>query len=144
EVLDGLRAPKRILFVFAAACGALLYSYNPWFWIKIALLLSIAVNYLIFRWGGRAKLAGGLSLLLWTGVVCAARGPATIKDIMHSMVNPSGEFVFKSVQQIADERGIREKAPQTDAEWEGVRNQLRVLLEAPDLLTAAGRLAARP
>jgi hypothetical protein len=151
DVVNGLRAPKRFLFVVAAACGALLfgstaeqYSYNPWFWTKITLLLLIAVNYLIFRRGVYPKLAGGLSLLLWTGVVCAGRGPATIKDIMHSMVNPSGEFVFKSVQQIADEHGIREKAPKTDAEWEGVRNQLQVLLEAPDLLTAKGRLAARP
>src|ERR1700733_3345958 len=48
--------------------------------------------------------------------------PATIKDIMDSMVNPSGDFVFESVQQIADEHGIRERAPQTNAEWEEVRS----------------------
>ncbi len=166
EVVNGLRAPKRFGFIFAATCGALMfgskaeqYSYNPWFWAKIALLVLIAVNYLIFRQGvynnaaeldrapqipGRAKLAGGLSLLLWTGVACAGRGPATIKDIMHSMVNPSGEFVFQSVQEIADKNGIREKAPETDAEWEDVRYRLVVLFDAPDLLTTAGRMAARP
>ena len=70
--------------------------------------------------------------------------PATIKDIMDSMVEPSGDFVFESIQEISDEHGITEKAPKTDAEWEGVRHHLYVLLEAPNLLTMDGRKAARP
>jgi len=70
--------------------------------------------------------------------------PATIKDIMDSMVEPSGDFVFESVQEISDEHGISEKAPKTDAEWEGVRHHLFVLLEAPNLLIMEGRKAARP
>jgi hypothetical protein len=166
EIVNGLRIPKRFGFIFAAACGVLMfgskagqYSHNPWFWAKIALLLLVGVNYLIFRRPvyknvadldrtpqipGRARLAASLSLLLWTAVACAGRGPATIKDIMHSMVNPSGEFVFKSVQEIADEHGIGEKAPKTDAEWQDVRDHLSVLLEAPAVLTAEGRMAARP
>jgi hypothetical protein len=166
DLVDGLRGPKRFGFVFAAICGSLLfgakaelYSYNPWFWIKIGLLVLVAVNYVVFRRSvydraaeldqtpqmpGRAKLAGALSLLLWTGVACAGRGPATIKDIMHSMVDPSGDFLFKSVQQIADEHGVTEKAPKTDADWEDVRQRVLVLLQAPDLLTAQGRLAAHP
>jgi hypothetical protein len=69
---------------------------------------------------------------------------ATIKDIMDSMVEPSGDFVFESVQEISDEHGITEKTPKTDAEWEAVRRHLFVLLEAPNLLTMAGRKAARP
>ena len=70
--------------------------------------------------------------------------PAYIKDIMHSMVDPSGEFVFQSVQQISDEHGIHEKAPQTDADWEDVRERLIVLLEAPNLLVMPGRKVAPP
>ena len=150
-VVDGLRVPKRIAFGVAAASGAVLfsanageYSKNPWFWLKITLLVLIAANYLIFRRGvaSRAKFAAVLSLLLWTGVVWAARGPATIKDIMHSMVDPSGDFLFQSVQTIADEHGIREIAPRTDGEWENVRERLMVLVEAPNLLQ--GHRAARP
>jgi hypothetical protein len=154
DVVNGLRVPKRVGFILAAACGALMfgakagqYSHNPWFWTKIALLVLIAVSCLIFRlgvYGSRAKLAAALSLLLWTAAFCAGRGPATIKDIMHSMVDPSGDFVFKSVQQIADEHGIREKAPETDAEWRDVRDHLTVLLQVPDVLTAEGRMAAHP
>src|SRR5258708_15938476 len=63
---------------------------------------------------------------------------------MDSMVEPSGDFVFESVQEISDEHGISEKAPKTDAEWEGVRHHLYVLMEAPNLLTMEGRKAARP
>jgi len=154
DVTDGLRVPKRIAFGLAAASGAVLfaahagqYSSNPWFWTKIALLALIAANYLLFRRtvnddAGRQKLAAGLSLLLWTGVVVAARGPATVKDIMHSMVDPNADFLFQSVQTIEDRRGIREIAPHTDAEWENVRERLMVLLRAPELLP--GRRAARP
>ena len=76
---------------------------------------------------------------MWFGL---ARGPATVKDIMHSMVDPSGDFLFHSVQMISDEHGVREIAPHTGAEWEDVRQRLMVLLEAPNLLE--GRRAARP
>ena len=135
------------------------YSHNPWFWTKLALLGLIAVSCLIFRRSvyanaaqldrvphpsSRAKLAAALSLLLWAGVACAGRGPATFKDIMHSMVDPSGDFVFQSIQEIADDRGAREKAPQTDAEWQDVRAHLTVLLEVPDALVTEGRMAAHP
>ncbi len=80
---------------------------------------------------------------------CAPKPPellktATIKDIMDSMIDPNGDFVFESVQQIADEKGVREKAPKTDAEWEEVRHHLFVLLEAPNLLVMEGREIARP
>lgn len=93
--------------------------------------------------------------LLVIGTACNSKAPlapqapdlsrlATIKDIMDSMVEPSGDFVFESVQEISDEHGITEKAPKTNAEWEAVRRHLFVLLEAPNLLTMEGRKAARP
>jgi len=147
EVMDRLRVPKRIAFGLAAISGIVLFSAhagqylgNPWFLLKIVLLGLIAANYLVFR-RTATKLAAGLSLLLWTGVIVAARGPATVKDIMHSMVDPSGDFLFHSVRTIADDQGAREIAPHTDAEWENVRERLMVLLRAPDLLE--GRRAAR-
>src|SRR5262245_48439298 len=69
---------------------------------------------------------------------------ATIKDIMDSMVDPSGEFLFESVVTIADEHGITEKAPQTDEEWKEVRRRAVTLLEAPNLLVMSGRKVAQP
>ena len=96
-----------------------------------------------------------IASLLAIGTACSTKAPpppqapallmpATIKDIMDSMIEPSGDFVFESVQEIADERGITEKEPKSDAEWEGVRHHLIVLLEAPNLLAMGDRKAARP
>ena len=155
DIVNRLRIPKWIAFTVAALCGVLMfratnwaYAYDRRFSWKIALLVVIAGETLLFRRfaanaPSKAKVAAGISLLLWAGVVWAARGPATIKDIMHSMVDPSGDFLFQSVQTIADDHGVREKAPRTDAQWEDVRQHLTVLVEAQDLLTG-GRMAARP
>jgi cytochrome c556 len=70
--------------------------------------------------------------------------PASIKDIMDSMVDPSADVLFESVVEIADENGITEKAPQTDEEWKQVRRHAVVLLEAPNLLVMEGRRVAQP
>ena len=69
--------------------------------------------------------------------------PATIEDIMDSMVEPSADFIFDSVAEIADEHGISQKAPQTDEEWKEVRRRAVQLAEAPNLLTMPGRKVAR-
>ena len=70
--------------------------------------------------------------------------PGTIKDIMLSMVDPSGDFLFESVSEISDARGITKKAPKTDEEWKEVRHHVMVLLEAPNLITMEGRQVAPP
>src|ERR1700692_636739 len=85
-----------------------------------------------------------LTAVATMGTACTPKPPellktATIKDIMDSMVDPNGDFIFESVQQIADEKGVREKAPKTDAEWDEVRHHLFVLIEAPNLLVMDGR-----
>jgi uncharacterized membrane protein SirB2 len=146
DVIDQLRVPKRVAFALAAASGAVLfsahareYAANSWFLLKGALLALILVNCLLLR--AKSRLAATLSLLLGAGLIWAARGPATVKDVMHSMVDPSGDFLFQSVQTISDERGIREIAPRTAAEWDEVRQRIDVLLDAPHLLE--GRRAAR-
>ena len=78
----------------------------------------------------------------------AAPAPAapkqTLKDIMEKIVDPSGDFVFESIQQISDKRGLTEVAPKTDADWAEVRRHLTILYNAPTLITAPGLQAARP
>jgi hypothetical protein len=69
---------------------------------------------------------------------------STVKDIMDSMVDPSADYLFDAVAQIADENGVREKAPHTDEEWKEARRRAVQLLEAPNLLVMPGRKAALP
>lgn len=95
DVINQLRWPKRIGFLLVATCGVLVlgtkteeYFLNPFFKLKITLLALVLIHALIFRGSvynkaaeldalpvlpARAKLAGGLSLFLWTSVACAGR-----------------------------------------------------------------------
>jgi hypothetical protein len=91
-MINGLRVPKRCGLIFMLTLGFLLfgskaeeYCLNAWFQVKIALLILIGVHSLVFRrvYTNRetrnAPLAGLLSLILWTGVVCAGRGIGYLK-----------------------------------------------------------------
>ena len=69
---------------------------------------------------------------------------AAIKDIMDSMIDPSGDFLFGAVAEIADEHGIVQKAPKTDDEWKEVRNRAFVLFEGMNLVMMDGRKVAQP
>lgn len=85
--------------------------------------------------------------------------PATIKDIMDSMVAPSGNFMFEAVETVSDEHGIHQIAPRdttfdenvgdtdpayNEDNWQSLRLRLIVLLEAPNLLVMPGRKVAPP
>lgn len=96
NIVDQMRMPKRIGFLFVATFGFLMfgmkaeeYYYNLSFRIKILLFVLVAVHALIFRGRvynqaavldklnqtpARAKLAAGCSLVLWLSIVCAGRG----------------------------------------------------------------------
>ena len=61
---------------------------------------------------------------------------------MAALVDPSGDFLFESVADIADEHGVTHKVPRTPQEWAAVRHHLQVLRDAPQLLIVPGRRAA--
>jgi hypothetical protein len=113
DVVDQLRAPKRVGLLMVVACGVLMwgskaeeYYYNIFFRIKLLLLVCVGVHGMIFRGAvygnaaaldrapkmpGRAKLAGFLSLLLWAGIACAGRGIGYIEpplDRIHAGLSP--------------------------------------------------------
>jgi len=68
---------------------------------------------------------------------------AAIKDIMDSMIDPSGDFLFAAVAEIGDEHGVTQKAPKTEEEWKEVRNKAIVLLEGMNLAMMEGRKVAQ-
>ena len=70
---------------------------------------------------------------------------AGVKDIMDSMIDPSGDYLFQAVAEIGDENGvITQKAPKTDDDWKEVRNRAFVLFEGMNLLMMEGRKVAQP
>src|SRR5215831_9249353 len=103
------------------------------------------------------RLTYRILIVSWIAVLCACTKPdpkasaspqlarpATIKDIMDSMVDPSGDFMFESIKEVADAKGVRQIAPETDEDWEKVREHVFILIEAPNLLTMEGRKVAQP
>ena len=96
DIVNQLRVPKRIGFVLVATCGFLVfgmkaeeYYYNAFFRVKLLLFALVAVHAAVFRPAvynqaaeldkldrlpGRAKLAAGLSLVLWLCILTAGRG----------------------------------------------------------------------
>ena len=54
----------------------------------------------------------------------------SIRAIMAAMVDPSGDFLFESIADVADEHGVSHKAPRTALLWVAVRHHLLVLVDA--------------
>ena len=99
--------------------------------------------------GGGRKLRKTRSFLAFLAVLavaaCAKPAPrTTIQQYMEGTINPAGDFLFHSVEDVSDAKGTRLKAPGSDAEWQAVRDQLKVLQGAPEVLTADGIRAAPP
>jgi hypothetical protein len=67
-----------------------------------------------------------------------------VKDIMDSLVDPSADTLWDSVETIISAAGIEEKAPHTDEEWLNLRRNAVRLVEATNLLLMPGRHVARP
>ena len=68
---------------------------------------------------------------------------ATVRDIMESVVDPAADVVWGAVETIVSAKGIEEKYPRNDEEWQVVRNNAIILLEASNLLKIPGRAVAR-
>jgi hypothetical protein len=72
------------------------------------------------------------------------RPTASVKDIMHSIVDPNADFIWESVATIVDATGTHEKFPQNDEEWAKVRASAVSLMEASNLLIMEGRHVMKP
>ena len=100
-VIESMRVWKRIGFVIMITCGILLagshlgkYYPNPYFQLKLSLLLLTGIHGLIFHRGvyynanldqggtlpAKAAIAGGTSLILWLSIVICGRWIAYYDD----------------------------------------------------------------
>jgi hypothetical protein len=67
---------------------------------------------------------------------------ATIQDLMDAEIDPAADFLWASVGFVSTKDGTEDKRPRTDKDWETVRNQTIILLEATNLLVLPGRTVA--
>ena len=72
------------------------------------------------------------------------RPTASLRDVMHAMVEPSAYVIWDSVAEIISIEGTELRAPETDDEWDEVRHGAISLREATNLLLIEGRSVAYP
>jgi len=72
------------------------------------------------------------------------KATSTIREIMKSMIDPSANSLYNAVSSSVTAEGSKEKSPKTDEEWDDVRHQAVILMEASDLIVLAGRHVAGP
>lgn len=72
------------------------------------------------------------------------RPTSTVKDIMDSVIDPSADALWDSVEIIATLEGTEHKAPKTDDDWKALRRHAIAVIEASNLLLIPGRHVAQP
>ena len=102
-----------------------------WFFLVGVLLYVAGIGFAIA--GARAgRLAPAVEAPITTPV-------ATVKQIMRGIVTPAATEVFNSVSTTVSFKGIEEKQPRTDEEWEAVATSAAALVESGNLLLLGSR-----
>ncbi len=93
-------------------------------------------------------------LLAWSVALTAAgcskgdipeyRATSTVREVMNSVIDPSADGLWDSVEVVATFEGTVYKQPRTDDEWAALRRHAVTLVEASNLLLVPGRKVARP
>ena len=77
----------------------------------------------------------------------AARSPykpsSTFQEIMDSVVDFSGDYIWNAVATTVDGQGTHETQPHTDEEWHDFRRRAVLLVEAANLIAVPGRKVAQ-
>lgn len=64
---------------------------------------------------------------------------ATVEDLMRHAVAPSAESLWRAVSYVATDAGITETAPQSDEDWNRLRDSANALIAAADELMITER-----
>ncbi len=64
----------------------------------------------------------------------AVRPALSLKQLMEWVIDPAADAVWESVKTIVTEQGTKEIAPQTQEQWDAVRNGAALLAESSNLL----------
>jgi hypothetical protein len=72
------------------------------------------------------------------------RVSSSIREIMGSMVMPGANDLWNAVSSSVTTKGVEEKAPKSEQEWNDVRGKAITIIEASDLILIPGRHVAPP
>jgi hypothetical protein len=63
-----------------------------------------------------------------------------VKQLMAAVLEPAAEIYWDAVGTVEDEKGAREIAPETQEQWDAVRNSAYVIAESGNLLMMGARV----
>ena len=63
----------------------------------------------------------------------------TVEDLMSNTIAPGAESLWRAVSYVASEEGVTETAPQSDEDWNRLRDSANALIEAGDELMITER-----
>ncbi|MGV7209160.1 cytochrome c [Oxalobacteraceae bacterium A2-2] len=66
----------------------------------------------------------------------------TLQDLMNQIIDPEADVIWNATGSVATKKGIVERAPKTDEDWEAQRRAVVRLLEASNLLLIPDRKVA--
>jgi hypothetical protein len=69
---------------------------------------------------------------------------ASVIDLMASHIDPAADALWESVAVVSSEKGLEERQPRTDAEWQDVRYKALAVIEGANLLMMEGRRVGHP
>lgn len=72
------------------------------------------------------------------------RPSATLQEIMLSVIDPNIDPIWNSISTVSTAEGVEEIRPQTDEEWDKLRNHAIALREVANLLVIPGRKVVHP
>jgi len=64
---------------------------------------------------------------------------ASYQELMKYVVDPTADDIWNAVSTTATKKGVVEKVPKTDEDWEALRRHSITLIEASNLLVIEGR-----
>jgi hypothetical protein len=105
-----------------------------WFFTVGILLYLGGIGFVIA--GARAARAAPAA----NGSVIPTMPVASVKQIMKGITGPAATMIFNAVSTTVSAKGIEEKAPRTDEEWEAVGNAAAALIESGNLMLLGSRV----
>jgi hypothetical protein len=72
------------------------------------------------------------------------RPVASIREVMNSVIDPSIDVVWNSVGSTVDDKGLKDRTPEAEADWAEVRRHALIVSEAANLLMMHNRPVAPP
>jgi hypothetical protein len=112
--------------------------------MRICLSITLGIFVMTFVAACQSKSADTAQSAAAARPAADFKSDVTIREIMQSMVAPRADTIWNAVSTNVTSKGVEEKAPKTDEDWQAIRHDAVTILEATNTILIPGRHVARP